>query len=334
MKVIITGAGGYIGSVATYYFLQNNIEVIAIDNFKTGFNEPLLVLQEKFGKDKLRFYETNIAGDLNPILERESNIEALIHFAGDCSVNESMQDPQKYFQNNLCCSLQLLDSMFKYNIKNIVFSSTCAVYGETKSIPIDENHPTNPTNPYGQSKKMVEEIIQWYGKLIGLNYIILRYFNVCGASSDGLIGDSKKPSPHLVQNTVRAALGIEHFSLTCPEVDTPDKTPIRDYVNVVDLVQAHIKAYEYLIKKGISEIINLGTGKGNSVLEIINSVQNSTGAKFDIKRNNTRKGEYARMVASIKKAKKILNWEPKQTLQDSIASLITWYKQNPKGWKN
>lgn len=334
MKIIITGAGGYIGSIATRLFLQRNFEVIAIDNFTTGFKKPLQILQKEFRKDKLRFYEADISDDLNPILEEEDNIAAVVHFASLCLVDDSMKNPQKYFQNNVCGSQNLLTSMLKHNIKNIVFSSTCAVYGEVHQIPVDETHSTHPTNPYGQSKKMVEEIIEWYSELIRLNYIILRYFNVCGASSDGSIGDSKKPSPHLVQNAVRAALGIDDFLLTCPKVNTADKTPIRDYINVEDLGEAHIKAVNYLIAGGKSEIINLGTGKGNSVLEIINAVQNATGIKFDIKTSNPRVGEYSKIVASCDKAKKILNWEPHKTLEDSIKSLISWYKKRPRGWYN
>ncbi len=334
MKVLITGAGGYIGSVTTYLFLQRGFEVIAIDNFTTGFRKPLQILQEKFSKDKFRFYEIGLAEELNQILEKENNIAAVVHFAAFCLVDDSMKNPQKYFQNNVCCSQNLLTSMLKNNLKNIVFSSTCAVYGEIDHTPVDENYPTNPTNPYGESKKMIEEIIKWYGKLLGLNYVILRYFNVCGASTDGLIGDSKNPSPHLVQNAVRAALGIENFLLTCPKVITPDKTPIRDYVNVVDLAKAHLKAVEYLINKGQSEIINLGTGKGNSVLEIIKSVQKATGVKFDINVGNTRAGEYSKIIASINKANKILAWKPQHSLDDSIKSSVSWYKEHPQGWNN
>lgn len=333
MKVIITGAGGYIGSVATELFLKRNFEVVAIDNFTTGFKKPLEILQKEFGKNKLRFYEIDLINDLSQVFDKEDNFSAVIHFASHCLVDESMKHPQKYFQNNVCGSQNLLIAILKYGIKKIVFSSSCAVYGEVHQIPVDETHPTNPTNPYGQSKKMIEEIIKWYGEILGLNYVILRYFNVCGASSDGQIGDSKKPSVHLVQNAVRAALGIENFLLTCPEVNTPDKTPIRDYVNVVDLAEAHIKAVNYLIKKGKSEIINLGTGKGNSVLEIINSVQRETGKKFNVKKSySNRIGEYSKIVASIDKAKEKLGWQPTKRLEDSIKSLITWYEKRPHGW--
>ena len=223
--------------------------------------------------------------------------------------------------------------MVKEGIENIVFSSTCAVYGEAKYVPVDENHPTQPVNPYGESKLMAEKIIQWYGKLKGVRYIILRYFNVCGASRDGLIGDSKKPPKLLVQNAVKGALGIAPFYLTCPKVETKDKTPIRDYIDVLDLNHAHLLALEHLLKKGESEIINLGTGKGSSVLQIINAVQDVTGKKFKLHRTSPRQGEYAVMIASNKKAKKVLNWSPKRTLQDSIKAVVKWCTLHPQGWK-
>ena len=281
----------------------------------------------------MRFYEKDLASDLNPIFDKEKNVAAVIHFAANCLVDESMKNPQKYFQNNVCGSLNLLTTILKYEIKNIVFSSTCAVYGDVSEIPVMETHPTNPANPYGESKKIAEEIIRWYGKIFGLKYVILRYFNVCGASSDGQIGDSKKPSVHLVQNAVRAALGIENFSLTCPEVNTPDKTPVRDYIDVVDVGEAHIKALNYLIENGRSEVINLGTGEGNSVLEIINLVQRETGKKFNIKKSkSSRIGEYSRIVASIDKAKEKLGWQPIKKLEDSIKSSLFWYKKHPTGW--
>lgn len=233
-KLLVTGAGGYIGSVATYLFLQKGHEVVALDNFVTGFRQPLEELQSTFG-DKLRVYEASLQSDLTHIFEKETGIDVAVHYAASCSVNESMQNPEKYFSNNVAASQNLLSTLMKHGVNKIVFSSTCAVYGNAQQVPITENHPTNPENPYGESKRMVEKMMEWYSKQKGLNYLILRYFNVCGASDDGRIGDAKKPSVHLMQNVVRGSLGIEPFYLTCSEMDTPDKTPIRDYVNVVDL---------------------------------------------------------------------------------------------------
>jgi len=331
-KILITGAGGYIGSVATDLFLSKGYEIVGIDNFQTGYKEPLELLKNKY-PDKFHYYETDLKNDLSPIFEREKNIEAVVHYAASCLVDESMNDPGKYFLNNVAVTSNLLSTMDKYNIKNIIFSSTCAIYGEAKYFPIDEKHPLKPTTPYGASKKMAEEVISWHGKLKGFNYMILRYFNVCGASEDGSIGDSKKPSSLLVQNAVRGALGIEKFFLTCPEVDTPDKTPIRDYIDVVDLNEAHLKALEYLLSTKKSEIINLGTGTGSSVLEVINQVKKLTGVEIPISKANIRQGDDAKKVADIKKAEKILGWKPNKTIEDSVRSLIVWYKSHSNGWE-
>ncbi|OGK26088.1 UDP-glucose 4-epimerase GalE [Candidatus Roizmanbacteria bacterium RIFCSPHIGHO2_02_FULL_37_9b] len=332
-KILITGAGGYIGSVAAYLFLQKGYEVLAVDNFSTGYRQPLELLKNKFGENKLRIYEIDLQNDLGKLFKNEKDISAVLHYAASCIVDESMNKPEKYFKNNILGTLNLLESMTANNILNFVFSSTAAVYGEAKKIPVEENHPTEPVNVYGESKLIAEKIIQWYGKVKGVKYCILRYFNVCAASDDGLIGDSKKPSSLLVQNSVRGALGIAPFYLTCPEVDTPDQTPIRDYVNVVDLNEAHFVALDYLMKGGKSEIINLGTGTGNSVLEIVNQVQEITGKKFEIKKTTPGKGDPARIVASIEKAKKVLGWKPRRLIADSVKSLVKWYGPHPQGWE-
>jgi len=332
-KILITGCGGYIGSVATDLFLGSGYRVVGLDNFTTGYKQPIDLLQEKYGKDKFRFYQTDIRNDLSPIFEKEPGITIAVHYAASCLVDESMKNPGKYFINNVGGSLNLLEAMMKHKINKIIFSSTCATYGEAEYFPIDEKHPLKPSSPYGVSKKMFEEIIQWFGKLKGLQYCILRYFNVCGASDDGAIGDSKKPSTLLVQNAVRGALGIEKFFITCPEVDTPDKTPIRDYINVVDLNEAHLKAAEYLLQDGKNEIINLGTGSGNSVLEIVDAVQKATGVKFPLEKTTPRAGDDAKKIAAIEKAKTILGWQPKRGMKDSIESLVKWYKIHPHGWK-
>lgn len=331
-KVLLTGAGGYIGSVATYVFLEAGFEVVAVDNFSTGFEKPLEVLQDKFSREKLRVYDLDLTADLSPVFDEEKDIEVVVHYASRCLVSESMKVPEEYFQNNIGGALNLLKSMLDRNITKFIFSSTCAVYGEAEYVPVDEKHPTKPINPYGESKKIVEEIAQWLGKLKGLNYVVLRYFNVAGASDDGLIGDSKRPSVLLIQNAVRGALKLENFYLTFPDVDTPDKSPIRDYVNVVDLNEAHLKAAEYLLKGGSSDIINIGTGEGNSVLEIVRKVEQVTGEKIDSLKAEPRQGEYAKMIASIKKAKEVLGWQPKRTIEDSVRSLVSWYQSHPQGW--
>ena len=333
-KILITGGGGYIGSNSVYLMLQNGFEVVVIDNYQTGYREPLEFLQKKFGSKKIRYFDLDIRKPLKSLFQKEKNFDAVLHYAASCKVNESMEYPEKYFSNNVAGSQNLLAALIEHGVNKIVFSSTCAVYGETKYVPVDENHPINPTNPYGMSKRMVEQIVEWYGRLKNLNYVILRYFNVCGASDDGEIGDSKKPSVLLVQNAVRGALGIEPFSLTCPKVSTPDGTPIRDYINVVDLNEAHLAALNYLFKGGENTIINLGTGTGNSVLEVVSKVKEITGVKFGMRKGEERKGEYAKIYADVSKANEILGWCPTRSIENSVESLVKWYKKRPRGWKH
>jgi len=329
-KIMVTGAGGYIGSVAAYLFLKQGYSVVAVDNYTTGYHGPLETLKAKY-PSLLTIYEEDLKNIQN-VFEKESGIQAVVHYAASCLVDESMKNPYKYFDNNVGGTNALLNAMVQSNVKRIVFSSTCALYGEAQYMPIDEKHPLNPSQPYGVSKLMVEQEIQWYARLKGLRYVILRYFNVCGAADDGLVGDSKKPSSLLMQNAVRGALGIEPFALTCPEVNTPDKTPIRDYVNVVDLNEAHLNALEYILADKPNEIINLGTGTGNSVLEIVTKVKEITGVEFPLGKAAPREGDDAKKIADITKAKKILGWEPRRTIGDSVKSLITWYKAHPQGW--
>src|SRR3989338_9427381 len=339
-KILVTGAGGYIGSVASYLLLQNGYEVIGLDNYSTGYKQPLKILQEKFGKEKFRYYEVDLKDNISLVFQQESkygsgvSFDAVIHYAAHCLVDESMKEPAKYFRNNILGTLNLLETMMKEGVDRLVFSSTAAVYGEAEKVPIMESSNVKPINVYGESKLGVEKIIEWYGRLKNLNYVILRYFNVCGASDDGQIGDSKKPSTLLVQNAVRGALGIEKFYLTCPDVDSPDRTPIRDYVNVVDLNEAHLSALGYLMNGGKSEIINLGTGTGNSVLEVVSKVKEITGVKFEMRKGEERKGEYAKIYADVSKANEILGWCPTRSIENSVESLVKWYKKRPRGWKH
>jgi len=333
MKILVTGGAGYIGSVAVYLLLQKGYDVVVVDNFTTGHEEPLKFFESKY-KSNFTYYKADLndPASLKNVFDKEKDIDAVLHYAASCLVNESMESPQKYFQNNVVGSHNLLTEILIRGIKYFVFSSTCEVYGEAKYIPVDEKHPVNSGTPYGTSKRMVEMMIEMYGKLEKLNYVIFRYFNVCGASDDGEVGDSKDPSVLLIQNAVRGALGIEPFYLTYRKVDTPDGTPIRDYINVVDLNMAHIKALEYLVSGGKNQIINLGTGDGNSVLEIVNTVQKITGVKFEVTRGEPRKGEPSKLIGDISKAKEVLDWEPKRTITDSVNSLVKWYKMHPKGW--
>ena len=314
--------------------MEKGEKVVVVDNLFRGYKKPIEVLQEKFIPENLVFYQGGLGVKtfVKKVLNKE-NPEAALHFAALCLVNESMENPGLYFRNNVLGTLNLLEAMIEGKINRLVFSSTCAVYGEAQYLPVDENHPLNPTNPYGESKLVAEKMIKWFGQIYGLRYAILRYFNVAGAASDGLIGDSKKPSQLLVQNAVRGALGIEEFKLTCPKVETPDGTPIRDYINIEDLIEAHLAALKFLEEKKESQIFNLGTGRGNSVLEIVKAVQKATGKSFPVKRGEARQGEYAQIYADNTKAKSLLSWEPKKSLEETINSLVLWYRKHPKGWE-
>lgn len=329
--ILITGGAGYIGSHAVKLFLKEGYSVVVFDNLSQGYMEPLNILKTlgdlKFIKGDLRNRK-----DVNKIFDNH-RIDTVIHFAALCSVNESMEQPELYFENNVIGSLNLLAEMQDAGVKNIIFSSTCATYGETKYLPVDEKHPQNPANPYGESKLMVEKMLQWSGIAHGLRFVILRYFNVCGADRDGIIGDSKKPSQLLMQNAVRGAMGIEPFFYTCPNVKTADHTPIRDYIDVEDLVSAHYSAALYLQNGGKSEILNLGNGKGYSVKEIVSEVERVFGKEMKKKKTIPRKGEYAKIFANPKKAQRILKWKAKKGIAESVESLKKWYEGFPNGYK-
>ncbi|MBU6431379.1 UDP-glucose 4-epimerase GalE [Patescibacteria group bacterium] len=332
-KILITGGAGYIGSHAVKLFLEKGFEVASFDNFSRGFREPLKILK-KYGKLKSVEGDLRNKKDIRKVF-KENKIDAVAHFAALCSVNESMERPGLYFENNFVGSFNLFEAMREAGVKNIIFSSTCAAYGETEYLPVDEKHPQNPANPYGESKMLTERMLRWYGELHDFKCVIFRYFNVCGADMNGEIGDGKKPSSLLVQNAVRGAMGIEPFSYTCQKVDTPDGSPIRDYIDAEDLARAHYLAYGYLSKKNSqSEIFNLGNGAGWSVKEIVSKVEQEFGKKMNKKSGEARKGEYAKIYADASKAFKILKWKPEKNIEESILSLRKWYEKHPRGYDN
>lgn len=332
--LLITGGAGYIGSHAVKRFLEAGHPVIVFDNLSRGYSQALSALSALATSGDLKFEKGDLRSkeDLQSVFSRHS-IGAVIHFAALCSVDESVAQPELYFANNSVGSFNLFEAMRAHQVQTLVFSSTCAVYGEAQSLPVSENHPLNPTNPYGESKLLTEKMLRWYGEIHGFKYAILRYFNVCGADKEGRIGDSKNPSSLLVQNAVRGALGIEEFRLTCPSVDTPDKSPIRDYIHVEDLAEAHLKALNYLEKGGANDIFNLGSGHGYSVMEILAAVEKILGVEIPRLWGEPRKGEYAKIHADTAKAKLVLGFSTQKTLADSVQSLVKWYKQNPHGYR-
>ncbi len=329
-KILIPGGGGYIGSHVAKLFLEKGFPDVVLDNFFRGYREPLHILS-KLGEVEVEAADLLESTAVRGVFERH-DIGAVLHFAALCIVNESVEQPELYMRNNVEGTRNLLSAMHEAGVKHIIFSSTCAIYGEAEYLPVDERHPFHPMNPYGESKLAAEELIHQMSREYELHSVIFRYFNVCGASSDGLIGDSKKPSQLLVQNVVRGAMGIEPFAYTCGDVDTPDRTPIRDYIDVEDLARAHFLGYEYLMAGGISEVFNLGNGHGYSVKEIVSEVEKQFGLTMEKSQAKPRKGEHARIYADPTKAKNALRFEPQKSLADSIESLRKWYTGHPDGY--
>ena len=304
MAILITGGAGYIGSHTLMALLNRNEKVIVLDNLSKGHEYAV-----KGGK----FY----CGDLRDeeLLDKifkQNEIEDIIHFAAYSLVGESVKDPISYYNNNVKGTINLLYYMKKYGVKNIVFSSTAAVYGEPEHIPILENDSTIPTNPYGESKLVIERLLNWANNAGDINYIALRYFNAAGAYEGGSIGEDHSPETHLIPIILEVALGKrDKIIIFGEDYDTPDGTCIRDYIHVMVLAEAHILALDKLKREGRSGIYNLGNGKGFSVREVIEKAKEVTGRDIPIEIGDRRLGDPAILVASSEKAKKELNWNPK-----------------------
>ncbi|AZR73920.1 UDP-glucose 4-epimerase GalE [Anoxybacter fermentans] len=327
MNVLITGGAGYIGSHVVLELSKTNHNIIVYDNLQKGHRGAVLA-------GKL------IVGDLNDTdkLEhvcREYDIQGVMHFAADSLVGESMKDPAKYYKNNVGNAINLLEVMRKNGIKYMVFSSTAAVYGEPDRIPITEETLTNPTNVYGRTKLVIEEMLKDYDRAYGMKFITLRYFNASGADPSGQIGEDHSPETHLIPLVLYTALGKrESISIFGTDYPTRDGTCIRDYIHVSDLAQAHILALEALLAGSESKIYNLGNGEGYSVREVIDMVKKVTGRDFKVNESERRPGDPAILVASSAKARKELGWKPQYgDLQKIIETAWNWHKNNPDGFK-
>ena len=321
--ILVTGGAGYIGSHCVMALLENNNDVVIFDNLSTGHIETVQTLQ-KYGNVEFQQGDLTNFDDINSVF-KNFNIEKVVHFAAFSQVGESVVNPQKYYINNVCGTINLLRAMLENNVKKIVFSSTAATYGEPVYIPIDEKHPQNPINPYGQSKLMIEKIMDDYNKAYELKSVRLRYFNVAGADLKSRIGEWHDPETHLIPNILKSTFNNgKTFQMFGDDYGTRDGTCVRDYIKVEDLAQAHLLALKYLDEGGETNFFNLGTNDGNTVKEVFTACEKVTQKDIPVEMKPRRAGDPASLVADNNKAKENLNWNPKHTLEESIQSAYTW----------
>jgi UDP-glucose 4-epimerase len=326
MNILVTGGAGYIGSHATRYLLDRGHKVVVLDNLSQGHREAI-----DFRATVKQISIQNIESVIGVL--KSYHIEAVLHFAGYIEVAESVKHPAKYYENNVAGTLALLEALREAQVKKIVFSSTAAVYGNPVEIPITENHPCNPVNPYGRTKFMSESMIQDYCAAYGLGYAILRYFNVAGASPDGLIGEAHHPETHLIPRILQSLLfQNEKLKIFGNDYNTKDGTCVRDYIHVMDLVTAHLLAVENLVE-GRGDIFNLGSENGFTVTEVIAACEKVTQQKIPYEIHDRRAGDPAILVASSEKIRQTLNWKRQfPDLTDMIAHAWQWHSRYPYGY--
>jgi UDP-glucose 4-epimerase len=325
MAILVTGGAGYIGSVTAELLRARGEQIVVLDDLARGHRGAL--------DPSVPFYEGKVGDrDLLARIAAEHSIESCVHFAALAYVGESVLEPAKYFENNVEQGIIFLGHLLNAGVRRVVFSSTCASYGEPKQMPISEDCPQWPVNPYGWSKLFVERLLDSYDRAYGMKFVALRYFNAAGATDR--LGEHHEPESHLIPNVLAAAAGdAPVVTVFGDKYPTPDGTAIRDYVHVSDLADAHVRALEYLRRGGNSEFLNLGTGHGYSVLEVIEAARQATGRKIATRMEPPRAGDPPRLVAAAAKAKKILGWEPvKSDLRSIISSAWEWRQRHPRGY--
>jgi UDP-glucose 4-epimerase len=317
--ILIAGGAGYIGSHANKILNKRGLKTVVYDNLSSGHREfakwGKFVFGDLADKDQLRLCFKNYP------------VEAVMHYCGFCDAEESIDCPSEYYRNNLVNTLNLLDVMVEYGVKYFIFSSTCATYGNQLQIPITEDHPQQPINPYGRSKLMVEQVLKDFDVSYGIRYVCLRYFNAAGADPEGEIGEWHEPENHLIPLALQAAAGErEHIGIYGTDYDTPDGTCIRDYIHVNDLAAAHLSALEYLKQGQPSEKFNLGNGKGFSVKEVLNEVRRITGKNIVALETIRRAGDPPILIGNSQKALKILKWQPvNSSIENIIQTAWNWH---------
>jgi UDP-glucose 4-epimerase len=327
-KILVVGGAGYIGSHMVKYLIEKGESVVVLDNLSNGHRAAVA--------ENIPFYEGNIfERDWVLKLLQAEKITHVMHFAAHAYVGESVTDPLKYYKNNVAAAVMLLDAMAEAGVKFFVFSSTCATYGEPQRLPISEDHPQNPVNPYGETKLTVEKLLRDLAMQKQIAAASLRYFNAAGAASDGTIGEDHKPETHLIPLVLQVASGQRsEVTVFGDDYKTPDGTCLRDYIHVEDLADAHLKALNLLENPGDYFELNLGTGKPASVKEIIEVCRKVTGKEIPVKIAPRRAGDPAELYADNAKAKKILGWEPRYTdIRSIIESAWRWHQKHPNGFE-
>ena len=329
MAILVCGGAGYIGSHAVHALVEKGEQVVIVDNLQTGHRGAL--------NPAAKFYEGDIrdAAVLDKIFT-ENKIEAVIHFAANSLVGESMEKPLLYFNNNVYGMQVLLEAMVRHGVDKIVFSSTAATYGEPKRVPIHEDDETCPTNTYGETKLTMEKMMKWVSRANGVRYVSLRYFNAAGALPDGSIGEDHATETHLIPLILQVPTGRrDHITVFGDDYPTPDGTCLRDYIHVVDLADAHVLALEYLRKGGASDIFNLGNGQGFSVKEMIAAAEKATGRSIKVEIGARRAGDPAQLIASSEKARSVLGWKPQFTdVEQVIGTAWKWHESHPHGYED
>lgn len=328
MKVLVVGGAGYVGSHGVAQLIDQGYDVTVVDNLLTGFKAAV--------HPQAQFIEGDIRDkDFLEGVFRDGDFEAVFHFAASSLVGESVHKPLMYFDNNVTGMITLLQAMMAHDVKRIIFSSTAAVYGDVDAEVISEDVTPDPVNPYGLSKRMMEQIIEWCDQVYGIKFVSLRYFNVSGARADGSIGEAHDPETHLIPIVLEVPNGQrDHVTIFGDDYPTPDGTCIRDYIHVEDLIDAHIKALEYLVAGNPSQIFNLGSSQGFSVKEIVDTAEEVTGQEIPRVIGERRAGDPARLVASSARAQEVLGWTPKY---DNVSAIIDsawgWHQAHPHGYQ-
>lgn len=329
MSILVVGGAGYIGSHMVKRLIEQGQEVVVVDNLSTGHRKAV--------DEKARFYEGDIRNHvfLKGVFDRE-NIDTVVHFAAFSIVPESMEKPLKYFDNNTAGMVALLEEIRDHDVKRIIFSSTAATYGVPEKSPIEENDRQAPINPYGESKLMMEKIIRWADQAYGIKFVALRYFNVAGAYPDGSIGEDHGPETHLTPIILQVAAGQrDQLKIFGDDYNTPDGTNVRDYVHVLDLVDAHILAINYLKAGNDSDVFNLGSSTGFSVKQMVEAAREVTGEPIPAEIAERRPGDPDSLIAASQKARDVLQWQPQyDDVKEIIQTAWNWKQQHPRGYED